>query len=174
MDLIVYSLLNKKITNIKDTVDNLTIQAVELPEAVADFLYLPAVHFHNPLAQAGLQSPLHVIQVVARLVGIETKRILLFLLLEIVNPGMLVMEPGCNLLQLYGKGLLAPALPEAFVSLLQFLLHVQRRILLEGRMRALQHIHKEQEVPLIFVALRVIFTLLHFLVVIGNSLCRCL
>ena len=34
MDLIVYSLLNKKITNIKDTVDNLTIQAAELPEAV--------------------------------------------------------------------------------------------------------------------------------------------
>lgn len=34
MDLIVYSLLNKKITNIKDTVDNLTIQATELPEAV--------------------------------------------------------------------------------------------------------------------------------------------
>lgn len=34
MDLITYALLNKKISNLKDTVDNLNIQATELPEAV--------------------------------------------------------------------------------------------------------------------------------------------
>ena len=34
MDLITYALLNKKILNVKDTIDNLTIQATELPEAI--------------------------------------------------------------------------------------------------------------------------------------------